>query len=144
MLSFCVFHYIAYPMEKYLTIALLLLFAACKKDGKPYMPLNADLKKNYSFKVGSYWIYRDSLTGRVDSFYVTKYSDGNVEGQDNVYESSGMVISQHNIDNIFSDTAEWNIALFRGNIISLANDQWPSGRHFYASELSKYPFVSSN
>lgn len=47
----------------------LLFFTSCKrKDNTIY--LSEDIKRNYSFKPGSYWIYRDSISGREDSCYI--------------------------------------------------------------------------
>jgi len=34
------------------------------------VPVNKDLKARFGFKPGSYWIYRDSVTGETDSAYV--------------------------------------------------------------------------
>jgi|GEM_PF-1711704 len=35
-----------------------------------YRP-DTGLKANYCFKPGTYWIHKDAITGRIDSFYVT-------------------------------------------------------------------------
>lgn len=51
-----------------ITLAALMLVLGCKKERVNY--LSDDIKKNYSYKPGSYWIYRDSATGREDSCYV--------------------------------------------------------------------------
>jgi hypothetical protein len=47
--------------------ALIVFLGGCKKERILY--LSDDIKKNYSYKPGSYWIYRDSATGREDSCY---------------------------------------------------------------------------
>lgn len=51
-----------------ITLAALMLVLACKKERIQY--LSDDIKKNYSYKPGTYWIYKDSATGREDSCYV--------------------------------------------------------------------------
>ena len=51
-----------------ISLAALMLVLGCKKERVLY--LSDDIKKNYSYKPGSYWIYRDSATGREDSCYV--------------------------------------------------------------------------
>lgn len=51
-----------------ITLAAIMLVLGCKKERVKY--LSDDIKKNYSYKPGSYWIYRDSATGREDSCYV--------------------------------------------------------------------------
>lgn len=48
--------------------ALIVFLGGCKKERILY--LSDNIKKNYSYKPGSYWIYRDSATGREDSCYV--------------------------------------------------------------------------
>jgi hypothetical protein len=66
---------------------LLFVFTGCKKHdeyekqnpcGSTYgqtMPLSSDLS-NFKYKPGTYWILQDSLSGSVDSVFVT----GNTEG----------------------------------------------------------------
>lgn len=67
-------------MKKYTLLVLPFLFWGCKKD-----PIKVDsaTEKNFSFKTGSYWVYRDSLSGKVDSFFVSRngsnVDDNNVE-----------------------------------------------------------------
>jgi len=41
----------------------------CKKE-QLLQTVNASLKKAFFYKPGTYWVYRDSISGRVDSFYV--------------------------------------------------------------------------
>ncbi len=49
---------------------LMLLFQSCKKkDETAY--INPELKKHFNFQKGSYWIYRDSLTGDIDTLMVS-------------------------------------------------------------------------
>jgi hypothetical protein len=55
-----------------ITIAVLMLILGCKKERIQY--ISDDIKQNYFYKPGSYWIYRDSVTGREDSCYVLSYS----------------------------------------------------------------------
>jgi hypothetical protein len=50
-----------------ITLAALMLVMGCKKEHTLY--LSEDIKKNFSYKPGSYWIYKDSVTGREDSCY---------------------------------------------------------------------------
>jgi len=55
-------------------------FMCCKKTpGNNTLPeifsVSASLKENFAFHLGSYWIYRDSLTGDIDSAYVDYYKD---------------------------------------------------------------------
>jgi hypothetical protein len=57
-------------MKNLLLIITMLVFAVgCKKKENIYY-LSDDVKRNFFFKPGSYWIYRDSISGRVDSCYI--------------------------------------------------------------------------
>ncbi len=54
----------------FLTFGYLVIgLYACKKI-LPNKPIDADLKAAFSFKPGTYWIYKDSVSGRIDSFFV--------------------------------------------------------------------------
>lgn len=52
-----------------ITLAALVLLVGCKKK-ESILKLSDEVKRNFSFKPSSYWIYRDSISGRVDSFYL--------------------------------------------------------------------------
>jgi len=57
-----------------LPLLMAVLLGACRhKEDKPQMiyvdPL---LKQHFAFKPGSYWIYKDSISGRTDSCYVER------------------------------------------------------------------------
>lgn len=54
-----------------LTIAILTLVACNKKPNYPTIFLDPVLKLNFDNKPGSYWLYRDSVTGETDSIYIT-------------------------------------------------------------------------
>ena len=63
---------------------ILLLFSlffifSCRKD-KSIEPIKtygvgSDIKDYCFFKPGTWWVYEDSLTGNIDSVYVTNYSN---------------------------------------------------------------------
>ncbi|MBA3829380.1 MAG: hypothetical protein H0X33_10625 [Taibaiella sp.] len=48
-------------------IVVLIALQACTKV--KHQGINSDLAAAFDFNKGSYWIYRDSLTGQIDSFY---------------------------------------------------------------------------
>ncbi len=52
-------------------VALMIVLQACKKTGTTIYSVDAGLKTAFDYKPGSYWIYKDSLTGAIDSAYVT-------------------------------------------------------------------------
>jgi hypothetical protein len=52
---------------------LLYAMSGCKKKTDS-IAVSADVRKYFCYKQGSYWIYRDSLSGETDSFAVTNSS----------------------------------------------------------------------
>ena len=56
-----------------LLIFLALIISGCKKKNNTpaTIPVNAGLKADFGYKPGSYWIYKDALSGNIDSAYVT-------------------------------------------------------------------------
>lgn len=61
-------------MNKLIVIVcfLVIVVASCRRQPTDtHYPIDADLKAAFDFKIGSYWIYQDSLTGDMDSFVVT-------------------------------------------------------------------------
>lgn len=58
-------------MKKRIILVLILFFiVGCIKRDNDNTFLVPAIKKNYLFQKGSFWIYRDSISGRVDSFYL--------------------------------------------------------------------------
>lgn len=53
-----------------ITLIALLFVLGCKKKEDHTDYLSEEIKRNFSFKPGSYWIYRDSISGREDSCYI--------------------------------------------------------------------------
>lgn len=61
----------------YIIVFVVIISGCSKKDSKPYStPINDNLKKDFNFKRGSYWVYKDSISGRIDSFAVVKSDSG--------------------------------------------------------------------
>lgn len=67
-----------------ITLIALLLVLGCKK-GEDTFYLSDEVKRNFSFKPGSYWIYRDSISGREDSCYL---NDSKIQIVDNKGDDS--------------------------------------------------------
>ena len=61
--------------KKYLFILILVSLFACNRNNvKPDVAthISDSLKKYFYYKPGTYWIYKDSISGRRDSFVVVK------------------------------------------------------------------------
>ncbi len=100
-----------------LAIALLLfLFQSCIKIGTTVYSVNTGMKSAFNYKPGSYWIYKDSITGAIDSAYVTS-------NQDVLYNAGGCVLEPNapKIENIGisvfvsdgnpTDTEQWYFSM---------------------------------
>lgn len=67
------------PITKVFVLLALLSFAGCKKDKEPdpgplYIP--QEVKDYVFFQPGTYWVYIDSISGRVDSVAVYETTHG--------------------------------------------------------------------
>jgi len=86
----------------------IMLFANCTKTpSATHILIDSFLVKNFNYKPGTYWVYKDSITGEEDSFYVhdnvsTSTSSGNNYNslEDNIniniYQNSSANIKQAN------------------------------------------------
>ena len=135
-------------MKKYFGLCSMLVFiivAACNKNNERHIPIDADVLANFNYKSGSYWIYRDSLSGQVDSFYVT-YNAGNVPMDINgvIFDMVSFYVSQTNISSIpGNDTITWLFGLTT-NYVSLMLQIGKTGQPTDVVEFPTfitYPFV---
>lgn len=93
-----------------IVISFSLANYGCKKDEDKMIPLDTAVKKAYSFRPGTYWVFKDSISNRYDSFVVTDNTDyfsgtGNIK-----YEQVEMHIAQYS-----SDTPNNLMAIFLEN-----------------------------
>jgi len=98
-------------------LVILTTFYACKKNnGIVNYPIDADLKAAFNYQVGTYWIYRDSISGRIDSFAVTKnvFTPGSQTaaiGGNYTLDGIEIYITEYN-GGSKTDTTGWAIVLF--------------------------------
>jgi len=92
---------------------------SCKKNGGlPDYPVNADLKAAFSFKPGSYWIYKDSISGEIDSFFVRQLVSTYNAITPNIPYTVDQVltcITEWNTNN-HADSNVWQISLIINNL----------------------------
>jgi hypothetical protein len=129
-------------MRRYLVIivALILAFCACKKqDNTKHVNVNADLKAAFNFLPGTYWIYRDSISGQIDSFFVRSNQDTYylVSGQS--FEDIRINISEYKIGSpiSYSDTLFW-IFDYQYNEFSVYCDE----HKIYNGEIEYIPLIN--
>ena len=104
-------------MKKILTVLIIAVAGFCllsckKKNNVQQVPVNDSLKAAFNFKPGTYWIYKDSLSGAIDSFAVTSNTDDFITvstGTNNSASQEGIVImiTEHSISPATADTQLW-------------------------------------
>lgn len=127
---------------------LLVLFhlCSCHKDQVSYYAINGSLKNNLFFKTGTYWIYKDSLTGDIDSFVVTSSTQGTSPPVSNggYVENIYIHINEYSISPAnYSNMKKWDY-LYQGNSIDVYNYNAKvyTGQVEYVP-LVNYPFTYS-
>ena len=93
----------------FIPLFCLFLFCRCNKTtpgNNVYTLVDSAFKANFNYQPGSYWIYRDSLSGRVDSFYVTQNMTAYVTPK--WTESINIQVSEKNTDGSHpADSGAW-------------------------------------
>lgn len=134
-------------MRNALIVAVIIwgTMVACNKDNRQHIPIDADVLAHFNYKPGTYWIYRDSLSGQVDSFYVT-YNAGNVPMDINgvIFDMVSFYVSQTNISSIpGNDTIDWAFGLMTNYltlILRIGEAAQPVDRVEFPTFIT-YPFV---
>lgn len=114
------------PNKVLLLIALFvfIVLSSCIKDKKKPIYLNKDLKNYFNYQKGSYWIFYDSLNGKVDSLYV----ESNINYSPFSYAGSNDPNEQQ-IINIVGDSIRWKLTLTSNSISNI--------RIVYSNTLTK-------
>ena len=124
-----------------------LLLAACHKSSSSditTVTIDTALKADFNFQQGSYWIYRDSISGNVDSFFV-EYTSHTFDNINNnfIIENLGIVILGHSINmaidkdtiilSFFYESTMFNLDYFVNHL----------GAEISLCPLVNYPYQSS-
>ncbi len=110
---------INYLLMKYIPqLIVVLCLYGCTPTTPPaqHTPVSKELKSDFNFKVGSYWVYKDSLSGRIDSFFVVSNVDTSIitsyGGHDypkKSYESIRISVLEYNVNHFPNAvTSYWN------------------------------------
>jgi hypothetical protein len=101
-------------------LVILVVFAGCKKNNTPHQTIDAHVLANYNYKPGTYWIYRDSISGNEDSFYVVSNSGIQYyKSRDLIIDDLGVQIMDINISAIGKKNISSLAWRLEGNNISL-------------------------
>lgn len=133
--------------RKLLSIAFLtgIVFFGCNKPTKvTNHPINADLKAAFNYQKGSYWVYRDSISGMIDSFYVTNNNSQTVHeaGRDFAYEEIDIHISELNIAPlpVIPFLQNWQFNYYESSIEAFFTDSNIYTNKIEYGTLVNYPF----
>lgn len=89
----------------YLRNTILLIFitiVGCNKTKHTYDKLNPKLQQYFYYQKGSYWVYQDSLTGAIDSFYSVSSLSVVNDPSGNLYDEMNVVLKRY--DSVAKDT----------------------------------------
>jgi len=136
-------HLINFAMKNIIIsiLVFVMLATSCKKPPTYY--INSDMKAAFNFPVGSYWVYKDSLSGQIDSFYVAKNDPSFIHYSDHSVERLDLYISECSTNNNWQDSSQWYFQM-SSDFISLRivkySLQKPNGYPLYEEWLIQYPF----
>lgn len=117
---------------------MLLALTSCGRV-KNYA-IDADLKTHFNYNVGTYWIYKDSASGRVDSFAVfyNQYTPAGVSTADqHTADDINIGIEEFNTTGLL-DSTQWSWYLV-SNIIEIDRYVIANGTDY---NIQYYSFVS--
>jgi hypothetical protein len=124
----------------YLLVLSALMISACNKTTN-IVPINSGLTTEFGYKPGSYWIYKDSVSGTVDSAYIVSNTTSSEQlgcvlmNGAPFYQT--MSVSIQVADGNVTDTERWNIFLMENTFsMSLYNNT-----DMLDSRLSMQPFT---
>ncbi len=121
-------------MKKLILIIATFIICGCSKMGGTYYHISDALRADFNFKQGSYWIYRDSLTGTIDSVVVSQNVAGtNSTTPHNPSEAVhsdyiDMTLTNYPVTSVYlsSDTINWSLQLTSGGM-TLPYTQYSTG-----------------
>ena len=120
-----------------------MLIIVVQKKNLTHIPVDSNTKASFYYKPGTYWIYRDSLSGRIDSFYVkNNWASLNVQIDDNhCADYFYSTIVEKNIINIITnDSGIYNWQLEENGISFTKNQSNTSEYNLDYLPLFSYPF----
>ena len=133
-------------MKAILSILCAVVLFGCTRSKSVSTPVNSDLIAAFNYKPGTYWIYRDSISGEIDSFFVTDNFSSSLinSGAGTSVDDILILISQVNSLSSNSIKNKWQYRyesdMFDVNFIDSINKY-----ELYFTPLTNYPdFASHN
>ncbi len=126
--------------------AIAATFHACKKDSVQNTPINPALQAAFNYKPGTFWIYKDSISGLVDSFFVTNnYTNKVSQSSTYTYDEIGIDITQYSISPVRNTDTQYWVYYYAGNNITMLYNEKRGGNtiiEYNYSPIVNYPFVN--
>ena len=125
-------------------VTLMLIANSCKKN-IPVHSIDARLVAAFNFKPGTYWVYKDSLTGQEDSFAVTSIESGPDQINGYIDYSTDIFITGFPISGTNNtDSIQWEYGLNGDSFYFTYKNS--NAKSIYGAEIDygsifSYPFV---
>jgi hypothetical protein len=94
-------------MKAILSILCAVVLFGCTRSKSVNTPVNSDLIASFNYKPGTYWIYRDSISGEIDSFFVRSNSSETSYLNGKSIDNIQIAISEYHIYPATADTNSW-------------------------------------
>ncbi len=122
-----------------LFVLLSLTGAACLKHKYHLLEVDAGLLDRYYYQPGTYWIMKDSATGRIDSFFITTTSKVNQSVRSGLdVQNAISQMAQISADN--TDTFFWEWRYVQSTLTLKVQSKLPPGSSYYCGAAA-YPLV---
>ena len=99
-------------------IGIAILVAACHQEKKTHLVLDPAFRAAFGYQVGSYWVYEDSVSGEIDSFYVYSSTFETVHNNTPNESEDQMGISLMNYSSGPNNSEKW-LFIMMGNGFSV-------------------------
>jgi hypothetical protein len=123
----------------FIIMVIAITFCSCKKTNGTNYPLNNELKAAFYFKTGTYWIYKDSVSGDIDSFFVRSSANGSSLSADKSasIEEIDIRISEYHILPAATDTQAWEF-FYQVNTF----DMFFPDKKIYTDKIEYIPLIN--
>ena len=120
-------------------LVLILSSSACLKRKNNLISVTPALLERYSYKPGSYWIMRDSISARIDSFFITSSVTENTTLRQGL-DVQNVVAQMAQISADRTDTSFWEWRYVRNQLsLKVQSKTYPGT--LYPCGLMLYPPV---
>lgn len=115
----------------------LILYIGCSKS-ETHFPVDPYLINNFNYKPGTYWVYKDSLSGVEDSFFVTKNSPNSQP----LTRNSSTYVDAIIIDGLQYNSSNMKVAKWSMSLGGASIGWYYKGSVTYSYKLISTPFVT--